>query len=267
VSEDGYSLVTIARDGWPRRWGIPKIPADASQLVSWSELLTGLTIGPQGSVTPLESKNWLERRDKLSAVTPQRGQARGAKALWAAIGEAAGSGASEVSSWVRGLWASDGVWIAVLVGLLCLLLTAVARRFSRRNREPKQIVSSRRIRLPKRALAYGFLAAALGTSYVEWSAYTQASRALLRVEAIMQGGETPTRALIEGYLGHASDGPGREANGVFRVDYRWQGVLYTHVLHLEYSLQPKTNPNMLSYSSEKIPRFVPDALGLAGEAP
>jgi hypothetical protein len=97
--------------------------------------------------------------------------------------------------------------------------------------------------------------------------HPEAARALLRIEAIVQGGETPTRELIEGFLGHASDGPGHEANGVLRIDYCWPGVLYTHILHVEYSLQPKSNPLVLSYSSEKIPRFSPDAFGLAGKTP
>jgi WD40 repeat protein len=73
VSDDGYRLFTLSRDGLPRRWEIPRIPAEGSQVVTWSELLTGLTIGPQGSVTALESKDWLERREMLSeASSPQR---------------------------------------------------------------------------------------------------------------------------------------------------------------------------------------------------
>jgi hypothetical protein len=106
------------------------------------------------------------------------------------------------------------------------------------------------------ALVLCLVTAGLGISFLEWNAYTGASRALLRLESAMQSeAGSPTRAEIESLLGRSGDGPVREVSGALVVDYSWRGVLYNHVLHAEYSLQPKSNPTLLSYSSQKVPRF------------
>jgi hypothetical protein len=259
ISDDGHRFLSHTDDGTARLWQIPRVPVEPSQFGTWSELHTGLMIDAQGSVTALDHQAWLERRETLKrnvVSTSLSQQAPGDDLTWVAIRNAAIRRLGGLSRWLGDLWENPLVGIAGFVALVYVLRSRLAKIASSLNMEPRPLRSRKRTRRLRTVFELCFVAAALGTAYVEWMAYQNASLTLKALDA-RAGSRTgsTSRSEVEKLLGRSADGPGREAYGTLVVAYSWQAVFYTHVLHVEYSLQPKSNPIMLTYSAEKIPRF------------
>jgi tetratricopeptide (TPR) repeat protein len=65
-SPDGTTLLIGSVDGTARLWAAPaQLPEDVPRLAAWVETLTGQELDERGSVRPLDSAAWQERREEL----------------------------------------------------------------------------------------------------------------------------------------------------------------------------------------------------------
>jgi WD40 repeat protein len=65
----GRLLLTSGWDFTVRVWDVPGAAAgDVGRIVLWSQVLTGMELGPDGSARDLDDNAWLERRERLGRL-------------------------------------------------------------------------------------------------------------------------------------------------------------------------------------------------------
>ena len=68
-SPDGRSVVTVTWDRTARLWKAPRpVQGTLEHILFWCEVRTGLTLDERGDVRALDTKTWLERRERLEKL-------------------------------------------------------------------------------------------------------------------------------------------------------------------------------------------------------
>ena len=68
-SPDGKRVVTASFDKTARLWKAPRpVQGTPQHILLWCEVRTGLTLDERGDVRALDTKTWLERRERLEKL-------------------------------------------------------------------------------------------------------------------------------------------------------------------------------------------------------
>jgi WD40 repeat protein len=66
---DGRAVATASYDTTARLWAVPEpVPGEPERVTAWAQVITGMELGADGSIRPLDPPTWLRRRQRLEEL-------------------------------------------------------------------------------------------------------------------------------------------------------------------------------------------------------